>query len=306
MKFSLLLGCAAIVCFADVAVAKTPAEIEAIAKAVTVEIKLTRAAKVGSGIIVHRQGDLYTLITNSHVVCGRNYEQGKLCRSIPTEETYSLGLSGGQQLTVKPQAVKLLGNDLDLAIVQFRSSRSYPVAQVAEPGSLKVGDKIFTSGYPLGQSGFSFNSGKSLAVVNKRLTGDGGGYTVIYDAETQPGMSGGGVFDQAGRLVAVHGQGDRFRDNSEVGNTLSSNTKVEKAAVNSKTGYNRGIPVRWIVQNLAMLGVALGDRQPVAPAQASESAATADEFFITGFNRLVVMWLLAKQRPFDRFPKQFA
>jgi hypothetical protein len=62
MKYLPILGfTVAIISLADRAVAKTPAAIEAIAKAVTVEINLLKAETVGSGIIIDRQGDLYTL-----------------------------------------------------------------------------------------------------------------------------------------------------------------------------------------------------------------------------------------------------
>jgi V8-like Glu-specific endopeptidase len=57
---------------------------------------------------------------------------------------------------------------------------------------------------------------EALAVVNKRLTGDNGGYTIIYSAPTLPGMSGGGVFNGNGQLVAIHGYGDRFRGSNAV------------------------------------------------------------------------------------------
>jgi S1-C subfamily serine protease len=66
MKSLLILGSvAALVSVAPAASAKTPAEIEQIAKAVSVEM----ITGTGSGVIIHRQGNLYTVITNSHVVC---------------------------------------------------------------------------------------------------------------------------------------------------------------------------------------------------------------------------------------------
>ncbi len=66
MKSSLLFGAvAAVVCFAPGAIALSPAEVEQRAKAVSVEM-LTGE---GSGVIIHRQDALYTVITNRHVVC---------------------------------------------------------------------------------------------------------------------------------------------------------------------------------------------------------------------------------------------
>jgi TPR repeat len=132
----------------------------------------------------------------------------------------------------------------------------------------------------------SIRLGQAQAVVNKRLVDDRGGYTVVYDAETLKGMSGGGAFDLDGRLVAVHGYGDRFTENTQA-EEVASNT--EKKEVNSKIGFNRGIPVRWVVQGLGELGILVGNRKPLNQIRVGNPtvAATADEFFIAGFNKWV-------------------
>jgi tetratricopeptide (TPR) repeat protein len=256
-------------------VAKSAAEVQAIARAVTVEIKLQADSSVGSGIIVARQGDLYTVATNRHVVCG----QGSRSK-VPAGETYELGLADGQKYRIKAASVKLIGTDLDLAIVQFRSSRKYPVAQISSAGGLKVTDVVYTAGFPLAQPGFSFNQGKVIAVVDKRIEGDRGGYSMIYDAFTLPGMSGGGVFDGNGQLVAIHGQGERVRENT----VLDDNSKV-----GSKLGYNRGIPKRWLVQGLATMGINISENRQSSTLTATRSPelVSADEYFITGFNKFV-------------------
>jgi tetratricopeptide (TPR) repeat protein len=267
------------------AMAKSAAEIFSITRAITVEIRLEQNKTNGSGVIIHRQGDLYTVVTNRHVICGKG-----TCDQISPSEVYNLKLTDGsknsptgQQYKVQSRAIKLLGNspdhNLDLAIIQFRSSRNYQVAKIAPPGSLKIADKVYTAGFPLEQPGFSFNKGEAIAVVNKRLTSDGGGYTVIYNAFTLPGMSGGGVFDRNGQLVAIHGRGDRYAYNTDIG---------DKSRVNSKIGYNRGIPIRWLVKSLAEVGINLGSGS-ISQIRASrqEIPASADEYFITGFNKFV-------------------
>jgi S1-C subfamily serine protease len=159
MKYLPVIGATvALVWITDVAVAKTPAEIESIAKAVTVEINLLKAQSVGSGIIIERQGDMYTLVTNRHVVCG----QTQNCKTPPSGETYTVKLGNGQKYQVSATSVKILGNGLDLAIVQFRSDRVYPVARIDDAGSLKAGDVVYTSGYPAEPPGFSFNMGEAI------------------------------------------------------------------------------------------------------------------------------------------------
>ncbi len=257
---------------------KSPAEIEQIAKSVSVEM-LTGS---GSGVIIHRQGNLYTLITNRHVVCGSGSCDGSRLTS-----TYRFSTADGQVHQVAKQAVQLLrdsaGNSLDLAIVQFKSNRSYQVAQVADPDRLKVDDTVHTTGFSKEQ-GWLFGSGQANAVVNKRLVGDRGGYTIVYDAETLPGMSGGGAFDNNGRLVAIHGQGDRLTENTqiEMGSLIP-----EYSGIGKKIGINRGIPVRWVVQSLSKLGISLGNKQPIDQTSMDRPIVTADEFFIAGVNKFI-------------------
>jgi tetratricopeptide (TPR) repeat protein/S1-C subfamily serine protease len=264
------------------AAAKSASEVQDIAKAL-VEIRLKESDTVGSGVIIdrvaspagNRKGDLYTLVTNKHVVCG-----DRSCSELPSGESYSLGLADGQQYQVKASNIKLLGNDLDLAIIQFRSDRNYAVAKFADPGSLKTEDDVYTAGFPFEQPGFTFGEGKAIAVVNKRLTDDDGGYTIIYNAATLPGMSGGGVFDANGQLVAIHGKGDRFKENTLID---------DNSNIGSKIGFNRGISVRWLVQNLADVGINVGTALSISGLRAtgSQIPATADEYFVTGFNKYV-------------------
>jgi tetratricopeptide (TPR) repeat protein len=267
MKYPLLLtGSVALIFYATGATALTNIEIRQLAQAATVTIKLQKSNMRGTGVIIHRQQDLYTLVTTRHIVCGRG---GLTCKALPKNETYNIGTNDQQQYSA--QQVKLLGNGLDLAIVQFRSSRNYPVATIAN--NLKSGSTLYTSGYAVDVKEFVLNEGQALAVVNKRLATDRGGYTVVYNAVTKPGMGGGGVFDTAGQLVAIHGIGDRYMEGS---------LTEGEAKVGAKTGYNRGIPAQWLVAELAKLGIKVGKASPIITTKPS-----ADEYFIMGLNKWI-------------------
>jgi tetratricopeptide (TPR) repeat protein len=268
MKYPLFLGCTVAIIISANVVAKTAPEIQNVAKATTIEIRLQKSNKVGSGVVIHRQGSTYTLVTNRHVLCG-----GKSCDVLPENERYTLTLADGQKQRVAKEAIKLLGEDLDLAVIQFQSAKQYQVAPIAT-GLLKVDDPVYTAGFPYEIPGFTFNKGRAIAVVNKRLTADKGGYSIIYNADTLPGMSGGGVFNANGELVAIHGIGDRYQAGAD----------VDEKKLNTKIGYNRGVPVSWLVQSLGKIGINLG--VDIAP-QPPTAATTADEHFIIGFNKFV-------------------
>jgi tetratricopeptide (TPR) repeat protein len=268
----------ALVAFADVAMAKTPDEVESIARSTIVKISLQNSDSVGSGVIIDRvptpNGNLYTLVTNRHVVCG---SAGGNCTTLPIRERYRLNTIGSQSISVNSKAIKLLSGNLDLAIVQFRSVQKYSVVSLANIGSLKSSDVVYTAGFPSEKKGLSFGKGKVLAAGDKRLIGDAGGYNIIYDAKTLPGMSGGGVFNGNGQLVAIHGYGDRYK----------SGTDINDFRVNVKTGYNRGIPIHWLLQGLNKLGLKLSEYRspPNTPTAISAKPATADEYYIIGFNK---------------------
>jgi S1-C subfamily serine protease len=105
MKSSLLFGAVtAVVCFAPGAMALSPAEVEQRAKAVSVEM-LTGE---GSGVIIHRQGDLYTVITNRHVVCKVRPER---CTDRDIHASYRLKTSDGRIYQVAKSNIKLLKDD---------------------------------------------------------------------------------------------------------------------------------------------------------------------------------------------------
>jgi tetratricopeptide (TPR) repeat protein len=243
-KYLLPLACVGIAVIPCQIAASAPigkAEIAKIAKQTTVRI-VTSGDTYGSGVIIQKQGDVYTLLTAKHVVAKRGKIYPKLTAMTANGKTIAL------------RDVRLASKDVDLAIVKFTSKNNYPVAKLARNSDEIVeGMAVYVSGYPLGTDAkkaiYSFLSGKVAA--NSSQPVNAYGYSMVYSNETLPGQSGGPVWNDRGEIVAVHGMGDvdsRFLEESG-----SRQGRV-------KTGFNLGIGTNILLrqaQNLRLTGFPL-------------------------------------------------
>ena len=121
--FPLIVGTAAttlVICSPAVVYAKTADEIYEIARTRSVLIRMSSGSS-GSGVIINRKGNTYTVLTNHHVACGASQD-------IPTAITYDDESHPGQVLRcfMKNQA-----SDPDLALVVFEAKKDYPKAVLA-------------------------------------------------------------------------------------------------------------------------------------------------------------------------------
>lgn len=273
-----------------IANALSPEQIQKIAQSVTLKIETTGngTKSSGSGVAIQKQGNNYLLVTNAHVVCSnRNYL--KNCDKHPN---YQIVTPDRQSHTVTETAVKVLPN-LDLALIQFQSDRNYPVATLGNSDSIAIDEPIYAAGFPATKSRFSFYHGTIVASVSNRLTGDRGGYTVIYDASTSPGMSGGGVFNRQGQIIAIHGQGDRYREGTEtnvfhdqIRKDLNPNWgNIYNAIVDQKIGINRGIPINYLLRQGSSFG--FGANPGNSQTQTLFNPTTADEWFVIALNKAI-------------------
>jgi S1-C subfamily serine protease len=210
-------------------VAQAPAQAqsaEAVAKtaqAITVRIE---GATQGSGVLVKREGNRYTVLTAWHVVSG----QGK-------GEELNIFVRDGSRQQLEQGSIKRLGQ-VDLAVLTFTSTNSYEVAQIGDIKSVSMGNPIWVSGFPLPSSAIPtrlmrFIKGDVIANATVAIPD---GYQLLYDNQTLPGVSGGAVLNAQGQLVGIHGRAEKADQVSE---------RSGKAVA---TGTNQGVPISYYKQ----------------------------------------------------------
>jgi len=180
---ALLLG-TAIVIVQPAATALTPSEVAAIAQQITVRID---GANTGSGVIIERQGNVYTVVTNWHVV--------------QLEGNYTVQTPDAKRYTFNNSQVKRFSG-VDLAVFQFTSNANYRVAEKGNSDQVALGTNISVAGYSQGTSDIKFLRG----AISSRVSNPKDGYAFVYDIGGFPGMSGGAILDEQGKLVGIHGR----------------------------------------------------------------------------------------------------
>lgn len=163
------------------------------ARQTTVRIKTPKYS--GSGALVQRQGQIYTVLTSWHVVA---FDRGD--RTIVTSD----GLLHQPLLLT----VRRLGNT-DLAIVQFRSAIEYKIAPLSTEAAA-VSEPVLAAGFPGGSEvgALTVTRGFVSLLLTKSLPQ---GYSFGYTNEVKIGMSGGPVFNAKGLLIGINGRG-KYRD----------------------------------------------------------------------------------------------
>jgi serine protease Do len=221
---------AVVVSIAPGAKALTGRQVNDVARDVTMLIRGENGSH-GSGVIISRNNQSYYVLTAAHVLKAKtNYKV-----VAPDQSTYR----------VENNAIVNLP-DVDLAVVEFKSNKDYTVAKIA-PGATDQGQDVFVSGWPsLGTVGQAAGGELIRQFTDGRVSGflpkPYKGYQMIYTNITRAGMSGGGVFDAGGRLVGIHGLGEK-EDLRQLTNSGITEAAAARIASTIKPGFNFAIPI---------------------------------------------------------------
>lgn len=203
------------------------AKIKQIAQSISV--KVTSGEYGGSGILIKKEANIYTVLTNQHVL-----EPGKPIKiQTPDGKNYSANLVKGINFQGK-----------DLALLQFSANINYSVASLGNLSTVAVNEPIYAAGFPFGTNssqsgGFVFKSGQVLLLSEQAFRE---GYQIGYSNEIEKGMSGGPILNRRGQVVGINGihsfplWGDPY--------VYENGTKPSAALRDLMSRYSWGIPIQ--------------------------------------------------------------
>lgn len=201
-------------------------EIDEMAEKFTVLIQ--GPASPGSGVIISKQNNTYTVLTAAHVVEAIN----------PQEEAYTI-TNDQKYHPLDTNSVKKFSG-YDLALVEFTSNQNYQVAEIGNSDRMERLMSVMVAGFPLPdpanpQSSFFITQGQISSIEEERPDG----YHLGYTSATKKGMSGGPVLNAYGQLIAIHGRASGHREQGK------------------DQGFNYGIPVNLFQAEAKKAGIEL-------------------------------------------------
>ena len=172
----------------------------------TVEIK--SPAGLGSGIVIGE--NLVLSVSHNFIKDVPDGNNRKVADNVESDEdVYTISYQGAPDVKFSKNDVKhwdregfLKGYKNDLAIVKLRTPlANAPVEVTDKPATTKVGDKVHVFGYPTGKLSPILNT--TVEDINNH----GEGVRGISYQGSEPGASGGGIFDENGKLIGIHQNG---------------------------------------------------------------------------------------------------
>ena len=166
-----LFGAAATIALVQpqMAVALEPSEVAALAREFTVRIE---GEKKGSGVILERDGNTYTVLTNWHVVDEAGQYQIVTMDDRKHDVTYS-------KIRYYP--------GIDLAVLQFSSSQRYRTVEMGNSEETREGERIYVIGWgdfqrDIRERPFYFWPANVLSRLQKPVEG----YGIVHNEPTVP------------------------------------------------------------------------------------------------------------------------
>ncbi|WP_013321930.1 S1 family peptidase [Gloeothece verrucosa] len=160
----------------------------------SITVKVLSGQTSGSGILIQKQGEIYTVVTNNHVlVFGL------------TNQSYRIKTEDNQ--IHNAQVIKSVDfKKNDLGLLQFRSQNNYKVATISSLAKINYEAEVYAAGFPAeidsSSSEFVLSTGKIKMFSDLAF---GGGYQIGSTNKVQKGMSGGPLLNRQGEIIGING-----------------------------------------------------------------------------------------------------
>lgn len=138
---------------------------------------------VGSGVIVAKDG---IVVTNHHVIEGMT----EIKVALPDRREFEA-------------EIKLRDPKTDLAVLQIKSSETFPFLDLGDSDKLEVGDLVLAIGNPFGV-GQTVTQGIVSALARTQVGVSDYQFFIQTDAAINPGNSGGALVDMQGRVIGIN------------------------------------------------------------------------------------------------------
>lgn len=156
-------------------------------------VKVFGASAPGSGVVVRSSSDEALVLTAGHVL-----------EATSLDDHPTVVLPDGRELPIL--SIRFL-EKLDLAEIRVPwPSAPHPILSV-EP---HPGGSIWLGGYPQGSRRFWLRQGPSDEQGHS-ATARPGGYALFHGVSSAIGLSGAGLYNERGQLIAIHGEADVLR-----------------------------------------------------------------------------------------------
>lgn len=160
-----------------------------------ITVKVLSGSSSGSGIILKKQGQVYRVLTNHHVLIFGQVNQ-----------SYHIQTHDGQ---IYPAQVVKTANikGSDLGLLAFRSQQNYQIAPLSVSVNFSQGQEVFAAGFPFEadtatEEGLIFARGKIQMWSERTFSG---GYQIGSTISLKKGMSGGPLLNSQGKVIGVNG-----------------------------------------------------------------------------------------------------
>ncbi|MEH2171167.1 MAG: serine protease [Nostoc sp.] len=216
----------------------SPEQLQQLAKTITV--KISAKELLGSGTLLQKKGQVYTVITNAHVLR-------------TAKPPYQIQTPDGRVFNASVLQMPEFKNE-DLAVLQFRSPDVvYTVTNIKDASSLQIGDEVFVGGFisnltnqhlspqaaKIFNNQFFFTSGKVTLLLKKALEQ---GYQIGYTNDVRKGMSGAPLLNVYGEVVGINSlHKDPLWDTPEV---YQDGSQPDKSLQEIITRSSMAVPIR--------------------------------------------------------------